>query len=132
MSWSSDSGKGMSRTREGGSWAAPTGEGSAWQRLREDGGNVVIESSDEDRFVVPIDAVVRACRNQERVGAFVEQIRSLLVQLHAWLLQRSSEIDRAHLSIEPEWLMFVVVRKDKRFNPDFEDALSELHLRSGE
>ena len=128
MSWSDSARKAGTETREGEPVATITQAGTAWQRLREDGGDVVIEPLDEDRFTLPIDDVIRACRYQEKAGAFQKQIGLLLRRLHTWLHERTDVIDRALLSVEADGLTLAVVRKDKAFNPDFEDALSALDL----
>lgn len=100
-----------------------------WQHLRQgDGGTVVIHANDGDRFALPIDDVVRACKSRENVTQFCKQFGSLLGKLADWLDDRQTQIEAAFLGLEPEGAILVVVRKDKAFDPDFEDGLSILDL----
>lgn len=82
-----------------------------------------------DSFGLPIDDVGRACGHQEKLQEFLQQFGDLTERLSQWMSERSQEIDRAYLSLEPDGVAFVVVRKSKRFDPDFEDALSGMDLR---
>jgi hypothetical protein len=100
-----------------------------WHHLRqEDGGSVMIHTKDGDRFGLPLDDVVKACQSAQQMKAFCQQVGMLLYRLSEWLGDRSPEIERAYLAIEPGGALFVVVRNSKRFDPAFEDALSMLDL----
>ncbi len=89
---------------------------------------MMIQLEDGERFGLPMDAVVHACRAQGKMVEFSRQLNELLAKLDSWLRQRSTEVDRAALSLEPDGISFAVVRKDKAFNPEFEDALTELDV----
>ena len=102
---------------------------SVWQHLRqEDGGPVMIHTKDGDRFTLPIDDVVNACRSTEKLNQFCQQVSRLLERLAEWLEERKSEIEGAYFGFEPAGAIFVVVRKAKVFDPGFEDALSMLDV----
>jgi hypothetical protein len=104
-----------------------------WQYLKQSaGGHAVIYLKEGEPLVLPMDDLVHACRSWEKAGAFSQQITDLLECLGKWLLERRTEIDRAFLALEPDGCVFAVVRKDKMFDPDFEDALSELDLDLGQ
>lgn len=59
---------------------------------------------------------------------FAWQFERLLSVLRTWLLDRSETINGAHLTVRERDLLFVVVRKDARFNAELTDALTELDL----
>ncbi|MGA2700307.1 MAG: hypothetical protein ABSH35_04340 [Isosphaeraceae bacterium] len=100
-----------------------------WQHLHHKAGSsVLITDKDGDRFVLPVQDAIRACRDAEKLEAFAEQFQSLMQQLHQWILARSEEIDRAYLSLDADGVIFAVVRKGKEFDPTFEDTLSDLDL----
>jgi hypothetical protein len=100
-----------------------------WQHLRQaDGGSVVLHTKDGDDFCMPIDEVVKACRSQEEIDQFCQQVGALLERLSRWLIDRKPEIQAAYMGLEPDGAIFLVVRKAKAFDPAFEDALSLLDL----
>jgi hypothetical protein len=102
---------------------------SVWQHLRqEDGGYAVIHTKDGDRFTLPINDVINACKSREKINEFCKEVATLLDRLAEWLAGRQSEIAEAYLGVEPEGAIFVVVQNAKAFDPDFEDALSLLDL----
>jgi hypothetical protein len=101
----------------------------AWQYLNQvAGGRVLISPKEGEPFGLSIDDVVAACRSQENIASFTEQVCDLLDRVAKWLGERASEIHKAYFGLEPDGAVVAVVRQDKRFNPDFETALSELDL----
>jgi hypothetical protein len=101
----------------------------AWQFVKQDvGGSVLITLNDGDTFGIPVDELVRACRSHEKLTEFARQVGELLKLLDQWLTERAPEIEKAHVSIDADGISLVVVRKDKAFNPAFEDALSSFDL----
>jgi hypothetical protein len=104
-----------------------------WQFLNQStGGRVFITPSEGEAFGLSVDNVVAACRSREKIGEFTEQVRDLLDRMDKWLGERASEIHRAYFGLEPDGAVVAVVRRDKKFNPDFETALSELDLSIAE
>ncbi len=100
-----------------------------WQHLRQsDGGEAFITPKEGEPFGLPIDEAVEACKSWEKVGQFSRQVNDLLECFTRWLADRQTEIDRAFFALEPDGVVFAVVRKDRAFDPDFEDALSQLDL----
>jgi hypothetical protein len=100
-----------------------------WQHLREEGaGSAMIHLKDGDRFALPMDEVILACRSWEKAAQFSSQVSALLDRLANWLSDRQSEFASAFLGLEPDGVIFVVVRKSREFDPGFEDALSLLDL----
>lgn len=100
-----------------------------WRHLsEEDIKGITVTMKSGDCFEIPLKDLARACQSQEKIETFARQVGTLMQRLGAWLIERATEIHRAHLTIEPDGIMFVVVRNDKAFNPDFEDALSYLDL----
>ena len=75
-----------------------------------------------------MDDVILACRSWEKAGQFSSQVSNLLDQLATWLSDRRAEFASAFLGLEPDGVIFVVVRNSKEFDPGFEDALSLLDL----
>jgi hypothetical protein len=122
-----------SRDHEGKDLMLATEKRPTWQYLREeDGGRVLITPKEGEAFGLSIDDVVRACRSQEQIGAFTQQLGELLERVAKWLAERSAEIHKAYFGLEPDGAVIAVVRRDKRFNPDFELALSDLDLSIAE
>ncbi len=102
---------------------------ASWQYLREaHGGRVLITPKKGEAFGLSIDDVVRACRSQEKIGLFTQQLGELLERVAIWLAERGAEVHKAYFGLEPDGAVVVVVRADKKFNPDFETALSDLDL----
>ena len=100
-----------------------------WQFLSHQGGKrVVITDENNDRFVLRVEDVIRACRSAEKFEEFANQISDVLDRLAAWLIERADKVDRAYLSLETDCVAFTVVLKTKSFDPDFEDALSLIDL----
>jgi hypothetical protein len=100
-----------------------------WQHLRhEKGSNVVITTEDGDRFILPVEDAIRACRSAEKLETFSRQFKNLMSQLHQWILAHQNDIDRAYLSLDAAGVVFAVVRKGMAFDPAFEDELSNLDL----
>lgn len=103
--------------------------GPVWQHVREEfGGTVVFHPKDGDRFALPMEDVVHACRSWEKAGEFSSQVSTLLDRLAKWLAERADQIDSAYLGLEPDDVLFVVVRREKTFDPAFEDGLTMLDL----
>ncbi len=106
-----------------------TEQKATWQHLRQEGGgSVLIHQQDGDRFALPMDDVILACRSWEKAGQFSHQVSVLLDRLATWLSERKAEFASAFLGLEADGVIFVVVRRSKEFDPGFEDALSLLDL----
>jgi hypothetical protein len=90
------------------------------------GRKVLIISEDGDRFALPVDVVVHACRSAEKFEEFTRQFQELVGHVGRWLCEHAGDVDRAYLALEPGGIMLVVVRKGREFNPAFEDALSDF------
>ncbi len=101
-----------------------------WQHLRQaDGGEAFITPKEGEAFGLPIDEAVSACISwDQHVRQFSRQVGDLLESLGRWLDEREAQIHRAYFCLETDGALFAVVSKDVRFDPSFEDALSELDL----
>ncbi|MHB1424924.1 MAG: hypothetical protein ACYC3I_17265 [Gemmataceae bacterium] len=98
-------------------------------RLRHgDQGEVWVESDDENRFLMTVEAVVRACKTHGRFAEVGKQLRKLARKLTEWLDVHPEDIQEAYLTVRDSGLLFLIVRKTKPFNEALEDALTELDL----
>jgi len=60
--------------------------------------------------------------------AFVEQFGSVLGRLAQWLREHAKTFSRAFVTVRESGLLFVVLRDNAGFDPDFEDELTDLDL----
>lgn len=98
-------------------------------RLRHgDQGKVWVESEDEDRFLMTVEAVVSACKTHGRFADVGKQLRKLVRKLTQWLDEHPEDVQEAYLTVRDSALLFLIVRKTKPFNEALEDALTELDL----
>ena len=72
----------------------------AWQYLNQvAGGRVLITPKEGEPFGLSIDDVVAACRSQENIALFTEQVRDLLDRVSKWL----GEAPRRSTKLTLDW-----------------------------
>jgi hypothetical protein len=71
----------------------------------------------------------RACQVHGERKQFDAQFHELLRVLREWLEARREKVKSARLSARDTDLLFLVMQKQARFDPDLADALSELDLK---
>jgi hypothetical protein len=103
---------------------------SPWIHLHhaDDVEGVIVTTADDQTFMLPLDAVIRACGSVENVLQFTKQFQKLLVRLTKWLKKNLDDVDEAYVTIRDAGLLFLLVRKSKRFNESLENSLTEIDL----
>ena len=89
---------------------------------------VVVETEDEDRFLLTVQAVVRACKAHDQIALVGSQLRKLLKRLGEWVETNHEDIQEAYLTTRDSDLLFLIVRKSKPFNAPLEEVLTDLDL----
>jgi hypothetical protein len=98
-------------------------------RYQERDGTLVVEPEDEDRFTITVEAAIKACRVfLEQARMFQSQFNHLHKRLATWLKQHNENVNRAYLTVRDADLLFLVVRDSRRYDDEFEDALTELDV----
>jgi len=97
--------------------------------FRESDRKVYIECED-DRFVMSVEDAAAACRIVDRSGLlrFRKQFERLAERLAEWTLRHLDQVQTAMLTTRDAGLLFVVVRKTRPYDKDFERELTELDL----
>lgn len=90
---------------------------------------VVVIPEDEDRFILTVEAAIRACNVAVEYSAFMPVFRNLLTRLGEWTRQYKKQILDAYLTVRDAELMFVVVKKTREYDREFEDLLTSLDIR---
>lgn len=99
------------------------------QLAYSDQGTVVITRQDEDRFTLTIQSAVEACAIHAKREQLEARFRILLNRLAEWLRSRLDAIADAFLTERDGMLLFLVVMKKTRFDPQLEEDLTTLELQ---
>lgn len=94
----------------------------------DDGAHVKVIPANKDVMMLTVRAAIAACRAYDEQLKFDDQFKQLLPTLGAWLGERRNRIVRGCLTVAETGLMFLVVLKDKHYDPEIEDELTELEL----
>ena len=98
-------------------------------RWGEKNKRVVVIPEDEDRFILTVEAAIRACNVAVEYSAFMPVFRNLLTRLGEWTRQHKKQILDAYLTVRDNELMFVIVKKTREYNRALEDLLTSLDIR---
>ncbi len=90
---------------------------------------VVVTPENRDRYVTTVDAVLEACRIHQGGATFQKQFEQLLAELGQWLSDRAGDVHAAHIVVEANGLLFLVVRKTVKFNAELTEALADLEIQ---
>lgn len=93
-----------------------------------DKSEVWIETEDEDRFLMTVEAVVRTCKAHNHIAEVARQLRKLLRRLGEWVKVHPGDVQEAYLTVRDSGLLFLIVRKTKPFNETLESDLTELDI----
>jgi hypothetical protein len=93
-------------------------------------GTVVVTPRDQDRFALTIEAAIQACALHIETERREATFRLLCQTLGEWQRDRrdSGKITRAILTTRDNSLLFLVIMKEPRFDPELEEELTELEL----
>lgn len=92
----------------------------------EGAGTVLAEA---ERVAALAGDAARACQVDGERKQFDAQIHELLRVLREWLEVRREKVKSARLSARDTDLLFLVMQKQVKFDPELADALSELDLQ---
>ena len=95
----------------------------------QDGRKVVVKPKDGERFILTVGEAVRACRSQQRIVDFKELFQKLLNTLAGWIIDHHDKVKTAFCTVRDADLLFVVIKKDNKYDDDFEDDLSDLDIK---
>lgn len=91
-------------------------------------GRVKVILPGSDIMVLQMDAAVQACRAFHKQVIFGDQLKMLLQGLAEWIHTRVDMLSDAYLTVRDAGLLFVVVRKNRPYDSDFEDNLTDLDV----
>lgn len=89
---------------------------------------VLIETDQQDRFVLTVSAAIEACQAYGKVNEFNQQFRDLSTRLSQWITEHEKDISEAYLTVRDAALLFLVVQRQEAFNQDLADSLTELDI----
>jgi len=90
---------------------------------------VLVVPEDEDRFLVSVDAAVKACQAADKTLQFGRQFRDILLpRLGLWISDRADKLKKAYLTVREEGLLFVAILARAEYDRELEDDLSELDI----
>lgn len=93
------------------------------------GSKVLVEPENGDRFLMTMQDAVHACQfEEEKVKPYRAQLNHLIEHLRAWMQEHQDKIHRAFLTTRENQLLFLVERKQVRYDPEFEQKLIRLKL----
>jgi hypothetical protein len=92
-----------------------------------DTSQVWVETEDEDRFLMTVEAAAHACKVYGKIAEVGKQLRALLRKLQEWI-KSHDDVREAYITPRDSSLLFLIVRKTKKFDAEFEDALSDLDV----
>lgn len=89
---------------------------------------VVVLTEKEERFAITVDEAIAACRASTNIREFKRQFNQLLQKLGHWIGNHQKKIRFAFLTVRDQGLLFLVVRKETKYDREFEDELTELDV----
>lgn len=99
-------------------------------RLHHSDGDEQIEvvTNKNDVIYMTVEAAIKACKDQVEREDFTRQFDDLLDKLREWIESQKQDVAEAYVTLRDTGLLFLVVRKTRRFNQALEDALTELDV----
>jgi len=97
--------------------------------LNYDSGRVVVETQDEDRFVLSAKKAIEACVQSHLRDEAIKTVKGqVLTPLRRWCEAHASRISSCYASSEGKYLQVFVVGATDRFDFDLEGELSKLEI----
>lgn len=93
----------------------------------ENGAGTVL--AEAEHVAATAGAAVHGCRPPDDRKQFDAQFHELLAVLRGWLEVHREKIKSARLAVRDADLLFLVMQKQARFDPELAEALSELDLQ---
>src|SRR5437660_1607842 len=99
------------------------------QLVHADGAaQVLIETEQQDRFMLTLHAAIRACQAFSHMDEFTEQFKKLHVKISAWLAAQDQHVSKAYLTARDSAILLLLVQKSAAFDQELEDALTDLDI----
>jgi len=102
-----------------------------WMRLNwPKRGQVLVTSRQGDRFIIEsIEEAAVACQQGQDIIDFRRQVSDLLLpRLSAWIKEHRARVQKAFLTLRDGYLLFLVIRKQVRYDEEFTDRLTDLDI----
>jgi hypothetical protein len=88
----------------------------------------VLVETENDRFMLTVQAAIRACQAFSHMDEFTAQFKKLHARLTDWINAHNENIDKAFLTARNSAILLLLVQKSNAFNAEFEDAVTDLDL----
>jgi hypothetical protein len=88
-----------------------------------EGDVVTVTPRDQKRFEIQKDRAIQILQIADERG---KQFEFLVDRLVRWISDNENGIDNAYLTLQDGTLAFVVVRRETRYDEDFQDELADL------
>jgi len=89
---------------------------------------VVVETDEEDRFVILEKEAAQACKQAQQGRQWAEQWREFLHHIHEWCKTHSDVIDVGGVMVGDSALNVLLFIKGHEYNWDIEDIIADLDL----
>ena len=103
-----------------------SGTKKRWVRLdhSERDTGVVVSPENEDRFALTMEIAIRGCKLAGQMDKLNGQMAQLFERLHGWVQSHDRDIGQAYVVVRDTGLLFLIVQRDRKFNHELEDELS--------
>lgn len=88
----------------------------------------MVKMRDGDMFFVAMTDAAQACRAIDKFKDFRPQFSTLLETLDQWIESHRDKVRSAYLTIRDHDMLFVVMQKQRQFDPELADSLTDLDL----
>jgi hypothetical protein len=96
--------------------------------FENEGARVRVVPSDKDLLVLSVSMAVEACRAYANQIRFNDQHDMLLSRLWGWINQHLDKVGNAFITSRDDGMLFLVVLREKRFDKEIEDELTQLDI----
>lgn len=101
----------------------------SYLRYEDRNGSVVVTPEDNDRFMITVEAAIRACQAYHQQAVFQLQFKQTLQKLGEWLRAHQQDVGEAYVTVRDAGLLFLVVRRQAEYDSQFEDDLTDLDMQ---
>ncbi len=99
------------------------------QLVHADGeAKVLIETEQQDRFMLTLHAAIRACQAFSHMDEFTEQFTNLHAKVSAWVATQDHHVSKAFLTARDSAILLLLVQKSPSFDQELEDSLTDLDI----
>jgi hypothetical protein len=99
-------------------------------RLSHDGGNVVVEPQDEDRFVITAQSAVKACQDSQYIKQAIQRFkREFLQPVYEWCRAHAGAVGACYVPVPMAYTQVFVVGTSPKYDFRLGDELAALELK---